>query len=243
MLKKKKETRKILYYDIETSPSLGYVWGKWETNVIAYKEHWGLLCFSAKWEGQKTKIYSLRTYKTEEKLVKELWKLFDEADIIIAHNGVSFDTKKTNALFLRHKLTPPSPYKQIDTKLVAKKYFRFDSNKLDDLGDFLNIGRKIQTGGFDLWLGCMRNDKKSWLLMEKYNIQDTDLLEKIYKKLLPYIENHPNLGILQGRKSDCPNCGSSHIQSRGYGINSKTKYQRLTCMECGSWFKGENIKI
>lgn len=242
MLKSKKDSRKILFFDIETSPSLGYVWGKWEQDVIAVKEHWGLLCFSAKWIGQKTKVYSLRTYKTEEKLVKELWKLFDEADIIIAHNGIQFDTKKSNALFLRHGLVPPSPYKQIDTKVVAKKYFRFDSNKLDDLGDFLNIGRKIQTGGFDLWLGCMKNDKKSWLKMEKYNIQDTDLLEKVYIKLLPYIENHPNLGILQGRKDNCPNCGSDHIQSRGYGINLKTKYRRLTCMECGSWFKGENIK-
>ena len=42
---------------------------------------------------------------------------------------------------------------------------------------------------------------------------------------------------------DCPNCGGKHIQKRGTGINKKTKYQRLSCMDCGSWFKGDNITL
>jgi uncharacterized protein YprB with RNaseH-like and TPR domain len=235
---KMNETRKILFYDIETSPSLGYVWGKWETNVMAYKEHWGLLCFSFKWQGGKTEVMSLRTHKTEKRLVKELWNLFNEADIIIAHNGKSFDTKKSNALFVRYGLTPPSPYKQIDTKVVAKKYFKFDSNKLDDLGDFLNIGRKMQTGGFELWLGCMNNNEKSWRLMEKYNIQDVVLLEKVYEKLSPYIENYP---ILRKDYGKCPRCQSEHLQSRGRWKFLSGDYKRLQCQSCGHWFKGDKM--
>ena len=29
---------KILFLDIETAPSLGWVWGKWQQNVIDFKE-------------------------------------------------------------------------------------------------------------------------------------------------------------------------------------------------------------
>ena len=233
-----KTNKKILFYDIETKPNISYTWEKWQTDVIAFKEHWGLLCFAYKWKGGKTKVLSLRTHKTEEKLVKELWKLFNEADLLVAHNGISFDTKKSNALFLRHKLPPPSPYKQIDTKVVAKKYFRFDSNKLDDLGDILGLGRKVQTGGFDLWLGCMKNEKKSWLLMEKYNKQDVDLLEKIYNRMLPYVENIPQVKKDYGV---CPSCGSNNLQSRGRWSYLTGDYKRLQCQSCGHWFKGEKI--
>lgn len=221
--------------DIEVTPDLGYVWEKYETNVLSYYKYGQLLSFSCKWYGENTThMFSLRNM-SEKQLVKKLWFFLDEADIAIAHNGNAYDFKKANAYFLKHNFSAPSPYKTIDTKLVAKRYFKFVSNKLDDLGDYLGIGRKAQTGGFDLWLACMARDNKAFKKMEEYNKQDVVLLEKVYEKMLPYMNNHPNIGLMNGLILACPNCGSEHIQKRGIAYTRVSVYQRMQCMDCFSW--------
>ncbi len=133
---------RVLIFDIESAPNLGYIWGKYEQDVLSYVKEWYMLSFAFKWLGEeKTHVFGLPQYPlykkdkmNDKQLVESLWKLFDEADIIIAHNGNSFDIKKSNARFIFHGMKPPSPYKSIDTKLVAKRSFNFNSNKLDDLG-------------------------------------------------------------------------------------------------------------
>lgn len=226
---------KVLLFDIETSPSLGYTWGKWEQNVISFKKEWEMLSFAYKWLDQK-QVYCLSRQdfadKTEKSLIKALWNVMDEADIIIAHNGDQFDNKKSKAKFIEHGLTPPSPYKTIDTKKVAKSQFMFNSNSLDDLGRLLKVGRKKQTGGFDLWLGCMANKKKSWELMKKYNKQDVLLLERVYLKMLPWITNHPSVAQYNTGKA-CPKCNSSRLKSKGLVHTKTMSYRRFLCLGCG----------
>lgn len=239
----KEKTPKILLIDIETAPNLGYIWGKYEQNVIDYKNEWYLLSFCAKWLGEKKmfayKLNDFNLFKKDKQndleLVKKLWNLLDEADIIIGHNSDEFDIKKSNARFLFHGLNPPEPYKTIDTKKIAKKYFNFNSNKLDDLGRYLGIGRKMEHEGFSLWLKCMNGDKCAWDRMIKYNKQDVVLLEKLYKRFLPYITNHPNYGLYQQKEFACPNCGSYHLHKRGYAMTKTNIYNRWQCQECGSW--------
>jgi uncharacterized protein YprB with RNaseH-like and TPR domain len=227
---------KILVFDIETTPNLGYVWGKWQQDVIEYKTEWTMLCFAYKWLGEKKTIAVGQNKFSEEILVRRLHSLFEEADIVIAHNGNSFDVKMCNAKFIEFGLDPPSFYKSIDTKLVAKRYFRFNSNKLDDLGNLLGLGRKIQTGGFQLWTGCMAGDKKSWDLMLKYNKQDVVLLEKVYLKLRPWMDNHPAINLLVDKSDACPKCGGGPLHKRGtVKYNKTTVVQRYQCQNCGGW--------
>jgi DNA polymerase elongation subunit (family B) len=234
---------KILLYDIETSPSLGYTWEMWETNVLKVIQPWYMLCFSYKWLGEKkTHVISLpqfkgykKNHRDDKELVKKLWSLFEEADIIMGHNGDRFDIKKTNAKFIEHGFNPPEPYKTIDTLKIARRYFKFDSNKLDSLGEYLGVGRKMKTGGFDLWLDCMDGDMKAWVRMEKYNKQDVVLLEKVYLKLRPWIQNHPNLNILDNKYNSCPNCKSSNLHKRGFSLTTIGKKQRWQCKDCGAW--------
>ena len=233
---------KILVFDIETTPNISYTWGKYEQDVIAFVQESYMLSWSAKWLGQKTVTKGLCDYKgykpntaDDKLLVKELYDLFEQADILIAHNGDRFDIKKANTRFIYHGLTPPDPYKTIDTLKIARKNFAFNSNKLDDLGNFLGVGRKVKHPGFDLWLGCMNGDKRSWDLMKKYNRQDVVLLENIYLKLLPWIQNHPTP---KDNLEDCPNCQSTHFVKKGQDFNSQIgKYQRVKCMDCGTNYK------
>lgn len=226
---------KILIFDIETSPNLGYVWGKWEQNVIEFKEEWHILSFSAKWLDGKQITMGLCDYKAKDdrSLVAHLWKLFDDADIIVAHNGDEFDIKKVQQRFVFYKMKPPSPFKTVDTKKVAKKYFSFNSNSLNDLGVTLGFGKKEKHDGFETWLGCMAGDKKAWAVMKKYNAKDVVLLEKIYLHFLPWISNHPNLSTFLGEV--CPKCGGKHLQSRGVARTLTSSFKRFQCQDCGGW--------
>lgn len=231
--------------DIETAPSLGWVWGKWEQNVIDFKRDWYMLSYAYKWSTEK-KVTAVglidfpttfaSNLENDTQLVKSLWNLLDEADIVVAHNGDSFDLAKINTRFLIHKLSPPSLYKTVDTLKIARKIFAFDSNKLDDLCHYLGLGRKLPHTGFHLWKGCMTGDPKAWAMMKKYNGHDVELLEKVYYRLRPWATTHPNVN--QGAIDACPKCGSKHIQHRGFSYTRFSEKQRYQCQNCFGWFEG-----
>lgn len=237
---------KILVYDVENAPNVAYTWAKYDQNVLAFEREWHMMSFAYKWLGEKTthvvalpdfKLYAKDPHNDLE-LIKALYQLFDEADVLIAHNGDRFDQRKANAKFIEHGLTPPSQYKSIDTLKVARKNFMFNSNKLDDLGKILGVGRKVRTGGFDLWLDCLAGDKKAWAVMKKYNKQDVVLLEQVYYKLLPWIVNHPNMALMNDKAEACPNCGSNHLQRRGQAYSRLGVAQKYQCVGCGAWHQG-----
>lgn len=239
----------IVYIDIETSPVLGYTWGKYQQDVLSVEKDFFVMCFAVKWnDSKKIETYSLPDFKTYKKdheddreLMAKMWEILDNADIVVAHNGDKFDIRKINARLIYHGFDSPSPYLTIDTLKVARKYFKFTSNKLDDLGALLGVGRKIHTGGFKLWRDCMLGDMKSYGLMKRYNAQDVKLLYDVYMKLRPWMRNHPNINDdLSERK--CPSCGSSKIQSRGSERSKSGVYRRYKCAGCGSWHKGKTIE-
>jgi len=205
MIIEKRDSKRpnILFFDIETTPNLAWIWGKWQQDAIAFEKKSHLLSFSAKFQGKKIITKGLIDYKDYKKdkeddkaLVKDLWNLLDQADIVVAHNGRAFDTKKVNARFSFHRMGPPSPYQIIDTKEMSKRHFNFTSNSLNDIADYLGIGRKKETGGFELWQKCMMGDRAAWSKMKQYNAYDVVLLEKVYERLMPWAKPHPNLSIL-----------------------------------------------
>ena len=122
----------------------------------------------------------------------------------------------------------------VDTKTEIKKVARFESNKLDDLGEQLGLGRKLEHEGWELWEGCYNGDKKSWAKMKAYNKQDVDLLERLYLRVRPFVKNHPSLDTYS-ETTVCPKCGSSNLVRRGYQFNQTTKYARIKCKDCRGW--------
>ena len=91
----------------------------------------------------------------DRETTKSVWKLLDEADIVVAHNGNRFDLKWINASFLKHGMLPPSPYKTIDTLTQSRGQFYQNTHKLDDLSRRHLGNKKVNTGGFDLWRGIV----------------------------------------------------------------------------------------
>lgn len=244
---------KILLLDIETAPSLGYVWGKYDQDVIEFERDWYILAFSCQWlEDEDVSTYALpdfdgylHTEYNDVNLVNKLWYYLDAADIVVAHNGDSFDIKKANARFLIHKLGQPAPFKTVDTLKIARKNFKFDSNRLADLCAYLGIGGKVPHVGFALWKGCMAGDEEAWKIMREYNAQDVRLLKEIYLRLRPWC-NHPDVNAFDAVPDDsryaCTACASTNVQSRGVAVARTRRYQRLHCQDCGKWFQGDIIK-
>lgn len=231
----------IAFFDIETTPLKISAWKTWEADSLRVEEEWYILSFAVKLGDSATKVYSLNQFKSEKELVKKLWEYLDKSDILVSHNGDRFDIKKSNARFMFHGFQPPSPYRTIDTLKVAKKYFAFTSNRLDALGEYLGVGRKVKHKGMDLWFSCMKGDSSAFSRMRKYNKQDVDLLYAVYNKLKPYMENHPSMTIYQ-ELTGCPTCASTKLQSRGFGVTKTGKYRRFHCQDCGAWSRGKTIK-
>lgn len=243
---------RTLIYDIETSPNLAWIWGKWEQNAIAFEEEWLILSISWKWLGE-SEIYSdcigdhwsnsQADGFDDYEVVFKLHELFNEADIVVAHNGNRFDQKKARARMIYWGLEPPSPFREVDTLQIAKRHFAFTSNRLDDLCQYLQIPGKIETGGFSTWLGCLRGEAGAWAKLVRYNRNDVRILERLYKKLRPWTDSHPNVALMTDEMTACPKCGvKGKMTLQGWRYHAVTKRRRYQCQACGGWAQGRVVE-
>lgn len=239
----KKLGPKILVIDIETSPIISYTWGLFDQNVglNQIKEDWTILAFAAKWLDSDKMIYadvrSESNIRNDKALLDKMWKLLDESDIIVTQNGKRFDIKKINARFILNGMKPPSSYKQIDTLVLAKKYFGFTSNKLEYMADKINKKyKKLKHdtfSGFELWKECLNGNLKAWKEMEKYNKHDVLSLQELYMRLIPW-DNAINFNVYHPGTATVCTCGSHDFVKNGYAYGKSARYQRFQCKDCGS---------
>jgi DNA polymerase elongation subunit (family B) len=240
---------KILALDIETSPIIAHVWDIWEQNVGLNQivKDWYILSFAAKWVGDSSKkiIYAdqknIKPMENDKALCKKVWKLLDDADIVLTQNGKKFDIKKLNARFVYHGFHPPSSYKQIDTCAIAKRVFGFTSNKLEYMAEKLKLKhRKLKHekfSGHDLWMGCLERNKKAWKEMQVYNKNDVFCVEDLYEKIKAW-DSSINFSVYNDEEEQVCVCGSNSFNKKGYAYTSTSKFQRYICKKCGHQTRG-----
>lgn len=237
----------IIILDIETSPSLSYHWQRYDVNIMqdqVVSESF-ILTYSVKFLGNDNVICGfLEPDEVDEendyRLVKELFDILNDVDVVIAHNGKQFDLKYINTRLIYHGFPPPTPYRVIDTLQIARRNFRFPSNKLNDLCVYMGIGGKIETGGFKLWRGYLRGNEDAIETMIEYNMQDVLILEEVYLKLRAWDNGLVNHNIFS--ESDvCPCCGSNSFENTGkFLYTSVNLYETFRCRECGRIFKNRS---
>ena len=225
---------KILTLDIETSPNLCYTWGLWQQNIpiAMIVEPTKVLSWAAKWLGKKKIMYR---DVNDKDFLTTIHELIDSADAVVHYNGTAFDMKHLNREFVEAGLDPPLMPRDIDLLKTVRQRFKYPSNKLDYVADRLLGEKKGDTGGFATWIGCLNGERWAWRKMKKYNIQDVALTEKLYLHIRGWIKGHPNCGLYVEDQENpvCRNCGSTHLQTRGWQQLNVRSYMRYKCMDCG----------
>lgn len=234
----------VLILDIETAPISAFVWGIWNQNIATnqIQSDWFCLTWAAKWLFEK-KIYSGRITPKEVKsqddarIIHGIWELLNKADIVIAHNAEKFDLPKLNSRFIINGMPPPLPFQTIDTLKHIRRQFGFTSNKLGYVNKLLNLERKSDTGGFELWQKCLQGDVAALKKMEEYNVNDVIILEDTYLHIRSWIKPHPNMGIfiLDENQFRCPSCGSDKLVEEGKRyVTSVNAFVAFRCSNCRS---------
>lgn len=248
---KSKDKPKILVYDIETAPMLGYIWGLWDNNVALnqLKADWHILSWSAKWLGESEIFYAdqrkAKSIEDETVILKKFRKLLSQADIVLTHNGKKFDEKKLNARFLALGLKPLAKVRHIDTLQIVRRNFAFTSNKLQYLTDKFCVKNKklphAKFPGFSLWRECLKGNIDAWKEMELYNRADVTSLEELYLKLMPW-DNTIDFNVYHDREEAFCSCGSTEFVKNGHTYTNSGRYQRYRCKDCGATMRGkENL--
>lgn len=236
---------KRLYIDLEVSPNIVLSWRTGYKINISHEDiiqERAIICICYKWEGDK-QINSMRWDKGDDKeLVTKFSKILLQADEIVAHNGDKFDVKWLRTRCLYHGVPCPADLKTVDTLKLAKSNMLFNSNKLDYIGEFLGLGKKLKTS-YELWKEILlNNSKKAMDEMVDYCKRDVELLEQVHHKLINYSKHKTHVGVHKGGlRIDCPSCGSENTQNRGYAVTAAgVKKQRCQCRDCGKWFQVAN---
>jgi uncharacterized protein YprB with RNaseH-like and TPR domain len=237
---KPKHKLRVLFFDIETMPHEVYTWGLWDQNVgISQIIRPGqVFAFAAKWLGEKEVLFHSDHADTHAGMVAVAHRLLSEADVVVTYNGISFDIPHMQREFLLAGLAPPKPYKQIDLMRVAKKQFKFASNKLDYISQQLGIGHKTHHEGFGLWVRCMKGEDAAWKKMATYAMQDVRLTEKLYHFLLPWLTAVPHMGQMAGTSHSCWACGGDKLERDGVAFAFVTSYRLYQCKNCHAWVRG-----
>jgi hypothetical protein len=239
MSKKAKINR--LFWDIETSPNIGFFWQSGYKKTIPHnsiiKER-AVMCICYKWESGK-QVHSLTWDKgCDKQLLIDFHEVLCLADEAVAHNGDNFDIKFFNSRTIYHNIIPKYIYNSVDTLKLARRKFRFNSNRLDYLGQYLFGDGKISTT-FQLWVDiCLNNCEKAMNAMVKYCKKDVLLLEKVYKKLTEYDTHKTHVGILNGLDNwTCPYCASEDVKRKGIRVTSMGKKYRMICKSCSRQYQ------
>lgn len=236
-------TPRILLWDLENTPGLGYFWGQtWKTDILKVVEPSRVMSFAAGWTDEPNSKIEFRSthHDGRQVMLQRIRTLLDEADAAVTWNGVRHDTPHISTEFLREGLAPPSPYREVDLMKVAKGKLKFHNNRLQYVSEELELGSKVHHEGFSLWLKCMAGDDRAWAAMRRYNIGDVVVLKRNYLRLKPLIPQsmHPNFNLYcDGDR--CPICGSTKLQRRGYSDTSVTRFPRYQCRSCGKWSQGK----
>lgn len=242
---------KILIFDIETLPLEVFTWSLWQDSIPLnmVKKDWSILGWCAKWYGEDEVFYAdvegQKNLRDDKKILKKLHKLLDEADIVVGHNSDAFDIKKINARFILNGMQPPSSYKRLDTKKLAKKHFGFTSNKLAYLTDKLcKRYKKLSHGkfpGFIMWDECLKRNKEAYKELMEYNTYDVLSLEELFSIMLPW-ESAALFDVYGHANTNVCTCGHKEFKKAGFYRTSAAKYQKHKCKNCGAEYRdSENL--
>jgi hypothetical protein len=228
----------ILVWDAEVTPNIGCFWtaGR-KINILpdAILHERQMCVIGYRWlSDKKARTLTWGKDADEESMIRTAIDLLDRARFSVAHNGDRFDLRwlRGRAMYYRIPMSPH--YVTVDTLKIMQRLAYLNSHRLDYLGEYFGIGRKIRTS-YSLWKRIAdENHQPSLREMATYCRQDVDLLTEFYEEFRPWFPAPPN--SIADNAGECPYCGSARViinkQRRTAAGHDKVQFQ---CRDCGQY--------
>lgn len=228
---------RIAYLDIENAPHTAVVWSLHDPGPIstdALIEPGRVLMCGVRYSDEKrTRVFTERNGHT--RMVREIHAALSKADALCGYNINKHDVPILAGEFEKAGL-PPIALPTIDLYPAARR-LRLASSKLGYVAPALDVGRKLDSGGMNLWLRVMKREPKAIKEMARYCARDVDLLPELRKRLGPHLRNVPILS-----DGGCPQCGEDEFVRRGVRRTRLYVIDRLSCRNCGAMSDGARIR-
>lgn len=233
----------MLFWDLETFPNQGVFFslGKQHIDFKQITKERSIISVAYKWAGEPEvhvlgfdfKLHDKSSYDddSDKEMLIKFSKVYNEADVTVAHNGKNFDLGWIRGRIAKYQLPDINPIIMNDSYLSSKG-LNLNCHKLDYLARYFGLGKKLRTD-IELWIDTFNHDEKAFNYMLEYNKKDVILLEKIYNKLEGYAKFPFNHAINQENPDICPKCGSNHINKDGrrvtVGLGIRQVYECQGC--------------
>lgn len=238
---------KILYYDIETTPLLAYIWrtGKQvvrHSQLAEQRNEYRIICICYCWNDSKAPKALIWDHRKQDctAIVKEFDALIKQADVVIGKNSNSFDNRHLNAQRMLTGGTPMPDWVRYtdDLERQMRKYFYLPSFSLDYISKILGLGGKLKMELQD-WIDIVEDRKgergtKALKKMVRYGKKDIADTRALWEYLEGHFETRFNHATFLMDKV-CVTCGSCNIIKNGTRISGKTRYQLYFCNEHGGY--------
>lgn len=166
--------------------------------------------------------------------MRRVWDAVDQSDALVGHNARSFDGPILSFGWAEMGLPAPSPYKVIDTLVIARRSLKAESNTLDSLAKRLGVDAKTDKYSATVAKAAVAGDVDAQQQIEAYNRGDIIASEALFDRLRPYATGLPHMGMWVDDELACPSCGGT-MQETGKLVHANVQaYKGLTCPACGA---------
>lgn len=242
---------KIVHWDLETLPDPREIYkvipsiGAWPGRTFK-AELQSIMCFGYKIEGEsEAKCLNVwdftDDFQNDAALAHLAYEILHDADEIVTHNGKRFDLKVLNTRLAKWGLPPLPKIHHVDTKVVCSRNLSLYSNSLANVAKFFGLDDKMTfSNKWGMWerIAFKEHTKEDLEVMAEYCKQDVEVLQQIYQRTRPFHGNMSvNKNVVNPNEMLCPVCGSHEIVSNGWRISGGNAFQRMQCLDCGSWSK------
>ena len=197
------------------------------------------ICVAWRRYGTKAVKFAAEWDSDREAMLEQVWRVYDEADIIQGHNIARFDTRKLKADWAMMGLKSPRPWKTVDTLAIARREFGFESNTLASLCERMGLPGKVDHYDPECAKMAVAGNKAAQRRLKLYNQGDIEASEALVDYMRGWIPNHPFIGV-RGDEKVCNQCGSDSLT-----LDNSQRYRAVVldyalyrCDHCGANVRG-----
>lgn len=197
------------------------------------------LCFAAQWYGsRKVAFHATWDEGGADAMHQAAFDLYDEADLVITYNGVSFDNRHLTSGWTERGMGRPAPWRDIDLLKVARQSQGWESKTLDSVCKRLGIPAKSDRYSVEVARAAAGGSKAAQRKLRRYNVNDTRIMAAVYERLLPHVKGHPHVAPSAGHdQPTCPRCGSTDVERAGTYSPGVYVYRAYKCRTCTGPFR------